>query len=148
LGYPQSDESDWIDPVSGRPGRISRFENGSIVWIDGKIVEMPDTISRTQVITTSDFTALGGSVIFTLRSNGAFVVEFHMFDSGAVGYDFAVRAVFGAFDPQSQGPEQGGLHLLAAHSGHVSGSIGSGSTKDDHSDAGFNPEIQKHWPII
>ena len=148
LGYPQSDEYDWDDPFTEGPARISRFENGSIVWVEGKIVELPDTITKTQVITTPDLTALGGSVAFTLQSNGAFNVKFHMFDSGAVGYDFAVRAVFAAFDPQNQGPAQGGLHLLAAHSGHVSGSIGSGSTTDDHTDAGFNPEIQQHWPIV
>ena len=148
LGYPESNESDWTDKISGHLGRTSRFENGSIVWIDGKIVEMPDTIPKSQVITTPDGTALGGSVVLNLQSNGAFTVNFHMFDSGTIGYDFSVRALFAAFDPQNTGPAQGGLHLLAAHSGHVNGSIGSGPTTDDHTDAGFNPEIQKHWPII
>src|SRR5262249_7429102 len=111
-------------------------------------VEVPDTIQKNQVITTPDGTALGGSVVLNLQSNGAFTVKFHMFDTGTIGYDFSVRALFAAFDPQNAGPAQGGLHLLSAHSGHVNGSVGSGPTTDDHTDAGFNPEIQKHWPII
>lgn len=148
LGYPISDEHDWTDRVSGRTGRVSQFQNGSIVFIDGNIIEMPDTITHIKSVTTPDGTALGGSVTFTLQSNGNFNVQFRMHDSGAFGYDFAIRALFAAFDPQNVGPAQGGVHLLAAHSGHVGGTASSGQRDDIHTDAGFAVAIQQHWPII
>lgn len=44
LGYPTSDEEDWIDPSGQAPGRISHFQRGTIVfwWTTGNAADLPD----------------------------------------------------------------------------------------------------------
>ena len=98
LGYPVSDEGPWTDP-NGRPGRISTFERGEIAWLNGPILLPQSVTTPPAVITTPDGTAFGGSVTCTVRSDGTYQFDYHLHDSGAVGYDFSVRAAYVADKP-------------------------------------------------
>ncbi len=140
LGYPVSDEAAWIDRVSGRLGRISRFERGCLVWIDDVIIEMPETVFKNPSIITPEGTALGGWVNLTLQSNGTYAFSVHMHDSGFLSYDFEVRASFNT---------PGGLALVGGPwKGSVAGTGSSGSRNYDHTEGGVEPLIATFWDDI
>jgi hypothetical protein len=145
LGYPTSDEMDHTDPQLGT-GRISNFQFGSIFWsaASGVITELPAEVGNTMVVSTPDGTALGGSVTLTLKSNGDYVFQCHMHDSGAVSYDFNVRVLW---------TTPAGLTVVAAHAGHVEGTDATTPTHapnrdDDHTETGNNPMILQNWADI
>ena len=136
LGYPTSDEGDWINPANFLPGRISHFQNGSIGWTsaDGPI-EIPDSIPGHQNVETPAGTALGGWVDITMRSNGSYEIRYHMHCSSMIaGYDFTVRAIFAA---------KSGITFVGQHSGHV-----GGVDSDDFTEAGYSQYIWQHWADI
>jgi LGFP repeat len=141
LGYPITDETDWSDRVLHIAGRESSFQRGKIVWTTaGGAVDVPDIHTPpSQAVVTPAGTALGGSVTFTLRSNGTYRIHYLLHDSGAPGYDFTVRAIFVASN---------GLSLVGQHSGHVGGTLTTGSRDDDFTDEGSNPFIQTCWEQI
>lgn len=99
----------------------------------------PEEASFSGSVVTPAGTALGGSVDLTLRSNGTYTFKFHMHDSGAVGYDFMVRAIF---------VTTSGMTFVAQHSGHVGGTLSSGSRDDDYLENGTNPFIRFNWPDV
>ncbi len=145
LGYPISDEQDWVNPANGVHGRISFFQFGKIGWTapDGPI-DMPNEVSQTQDVVTPSGTALGGWVRMTLRSNGTYSAQFHMHDSGIPDYDFSVHSIWAT---------NNGITFVSVHSGHVEGTISSGlfhgpRRDDDFTDNGFNPLIRANWAAV
>ena len=145
LGYPISNEQPWNVPLIGA-GRVSRFQFGDIAWVqsNGNIIELPAQVQGSQQILTPAGTALGGTATLTLKSNGDFIFQCHMHDSGFPSYDFSVRAIW---------TTPGGLTLAAAHSGHVEGTDATGLTHapnrdNDHTENGTNPLIRTHWADI
>jgi hypothetical protein len=145
LGYPTSDEQDWVNPANGVRGRLSAFQFGRIGWTasDGPI-EIPDEVSQTQDVVTPSGTALGGWVRMTLRSNGTYTSQFHMHDSGLPDYDFSVHSIWAA---------NNGITFVSVHSGHVEGTVSSGlfsgpQRDDDFTDNGFNPLIRANWAAV
>jgi hypothetical protein len=67
-----------------------------------------------------------------------------MHDSGFPDYDFKLRAIF--ISPA-------GLSFVAAHDGHVEGTVSTTLTHapnrdDNHTDTGHNPFIQANWPDV
>jgi hypothetical protein len=108
------------------------------------IAILPSQITQTQPVLTPAGTALGGSVTMTLSSNGNYSVQFNMHDSGVPDYDFQLRAIF--LTPA-------GLSFVAAHNGHVEGTVSTTLTHapnrdDNHTDTGHHPFIQANWPDI
>jgi hypothetical protein len=145
LGYPTSDETDWVNPANGVHGRISFFQFGRIGWTapDGAI-EMPDEVSQSQNVVTPSGTALGGWVRMTLRSNGTYTAQFHMHDSGAPDYDFSIHSIWAG---------NNGISFVSVHSGHVEGTVSTGifhgpRRDDDFTDNGFNPLIRSNWAAV
>jgi uncharacterized protein with LGFP repeats len=146
LGYPTSDEGAGTIPYPlPVPGRINSFQFGKIGWSSTTgVVEIPDSVTQSQQVLTPSGTALGGTVTITLWSNGDYNVQFHMHDSGFPDYDFQVRAIF---------TTSTGLNLVAAHSGHVEGTVSTtlshGPNRDDDStNNGNNPFIQLNWSDV
>ncbi len=135
LGYPTSDEGPWTDP-SGKPGRISTFEHGAIAWLNAPILLPQAFTSPPAVITTPDGTALGGSVTATVRADGTYQFAYHLHDSGAVGYDFSIRAAF---------VSSNGIALLDTFGGSVAGTFGRGSRDATQSNPGSDPRIATNW---
>jgi hypothetical protein len=135
---PVSDEGPWTDP-SGKPGRISSFEHGAIAWMSGPIFLPQSVTTKPAVITTPDGTALGGSVTCTVRSDGSYQFDYHMHDSGAIGYDFSVRAAFASTN---------GIILLDSFGGSVAGTVGKGSPDASQSNPGSDPRIAANWPAF
>lgn len=144
LGYPVSDEGPWTAPAPLGPGRISSFQYGQIAWrqSDGAIFEIPAVLPPwSKPVLTPDGSALGGTVSVTLKSNGDFVFECHMHDSGIPSYDFTVRAIF---------TTPAGLAIAAQHTGHVEGTDATTLTHapnrdDDYTETDNNRLIQSHW---
>jgi hypothetical protein len=147
LGYPVSDEGPSVLLVAGIPvlDRRSYFQFGRLDWTDSTgVVETPDSVSQGQQVLTPAGTALGGNVTINLFSNGNYAVQFQMHDSGAPDYDFQVHAIF---------TTPNGLSLVAAHSGHVEGTVSwtpwhDPNRDDNFTDNGNNPWIQMHWVDI
>ncbi len=140
LGYPISDEQDWTNPANGARGRVSAFEHGNIGWtpLDG-VIELPETRTDHQNVETPAGTALGGWVDIVLRSDGSYVISYHLHDSGVTGYDFTVRAIFAASN---------GMTFVGQHSGHVGGTLTSGSRDDDFTEPGFSEAIRHNWAAV
>src|SRR5262249_59946455 len=91
LGYPVSDESNWINPANGHPGRISFFQYGQIGWTPQEgLIEIPETKTFHEDVTTPSGAALGGWVELTLRSDGGYAFKGRMHDSGFDAYKFRV----------------------------------------------------------
>ncbi|HEX3479660.1 MAG TPA: hypothetical protein VHT91_31770 [Kofleriaceae bacterium] len=142
LGYPIADEADWIVPGTTAPGgRQSTFQRGQIVWTpQNGTFDVPETYTPpTAPVVTPAGTALGGSVTFTLRSNGTYAIQYYMEDSGLPGYDFTVRAIF---------VTSNGLSFAGQHSGHVGGTLTTGARDDHASQEGSNSFIQRYWEEV
>lgn len=144
-GYPASDEGPWVNPANNVSGRISRFQFGSLGWtaVDG-VVELPDEITQSGSVLTPAGTALGGSVTFTVRSNGTYTARFSMHDSGVPDYDFQVRAMWAASD---------GTSFFVQHSGHVEGTVSTTLTHaphrdDDYTESGSHLMIRQRWSAV
>jgi hypothetical protein len=116
-------------------------EQGSIGF---GITILPSQITQSQSVLTPAGTALGGNVTMTLSSNGNYSVQFNTHDSGVPDYDFQLRAIF---------TTPAGLSFVAAHNGHVEGTVSTTLTHapnrdDNHTDSGHHPFIQANWPDI
>lgn len=135
LGYPASDEGDYTD-ASGTVGRVSYFQYGKIIWLNGVASDVPDSVLKHADVYTPAGTALGGHVDLTLFSNGNYTQAIYMHDSGAIGYDFDVHYIFST-------PH--GLVLTDHWAGHVGGSLTPGSSDFNSSQPLHNPMIQKFW---
>ncbi len=135
LGYPVSDEGPWADP-SGKRGRISTFERGAIAWLNGPILLPQSMTTPPAIITTPAGTALGGSVTCTVRSDGTYQFDYHLHDSGAVGYDFSIRAAFASTN---------GIVLLDTFGGSAAGTFGKGARDANQSNPGADPRIAANW---
>jgi len=103
-----------------------------------------EEVSFRQVVITPSGTALGGAVDLTLRSDGSYKAHFHMHDSGAIDYDFVVRAVF---------TTSNGTSFALQHSGHVEGTESTTLTRgprrnSDKDIAGFHQLIRDNWPAV
>jgi hypothetical protein len=79
-------------------------------------------VSFSAPIVTGGAAALGGSVNVTINPDGSVTWQGHAHNSGADGYDFAISAVV-------RGPS--GRAVALTHSGHVGGTLTSGSREDD-----------------
>ena len=99
LGYPITNESSLIDPVTNRAGRISYFQNGSIQWFPGVgAIDVPEVRSHASGnMTFPGSTPVNGSANLVIRSNGSFEYSFHAHNSGAIPYNVVifVEAVVG-----------------------------------------------------
>lgn len=97
-----------------------------------------------QNVVTGGLAALGGYVELTLRNDGTYNAHFHMFDSGAVDYNFQVRALF----VTSQG-----MAFALQQSGKVEGTesalkLRRIKNKFDNDQKGSHPLIKEHWPAV
>jgi len=97
----------------------------------------PEEITFTDQVLTPSGTALGGTASLTIRSDGTYTFTTHLHDSGFDSYSFQVRAAF---------TTGSGIQLLAQRTGSVSGTIGSGSRDDDHTEDGQSQWLADNWP--
>jgi hypothetical protein len=122
----------------------SAYDGGEQGSLGFGVTILPSQITQSQPVLTPAGTALGGNVTMTLWSNGNYSVQFNMHDSGIPDYDFQVRAIFTT-------PK--GLCVVAAHSGHVEGTVSTTLTHapnrdDHHTDSDHHAFIQARWPDI
>lgn len=145
FGYPVADEA---DTGTGRGGRVSRFQNGSIfLGPNGEMLDAPETIVLASTIVTDE--TIGGSVQLIVNSRGDFAYSGHVHNSGLVGLTVSlvsalhVRGADGrAFVATEPEPP--------ADSFTVSGTIGGGPETRDHdwSRAGTATALRDNWPAI
>lgn len=135
LGYPLSDEHDF------NAGRISEFQNGSIVWSGEAgaqvmpqhfVVDAPNIIFGTGL-------PVGGHARMVLYSDGFTTFEGHLHDSGLPSFDY--MAVFTV-----KGTDQ--LAYTLTHSGRLHGSDEPGDRGDDWNEKGYDEKVLKAWPAI
>jgi hypothetical protein len=141
LGYPTSDEHDWISPA-GVEGKASDFQFGQIGWTnDGGPVEIPETRSfDTGSITFPEGTPVNGFVQWTIASNGDFSYRFHAHNSGALPFNFSTFGVIA--NGLASGSERGIFGLR--HSGIIHG-IDPGDRDDNAEGAGNSGLFRNHW---
>ncbi len=96
----------------------------------------PEELTFSQQVLTPSGTALGGTATLTIRSDGSYTFTTHLRDSGFDSYQFQVRAAL---------TTNSGIHLMAQHTGNVSGTLGSGKRDDDFSESGHNDWIGANW---
>jgi hypothetical protein len=96
----------------------------------------PEELTFSQQILTPSGTALGGTATLTIRSDGSYTFTTHLHDSGFDSYSSQVRAAL---------TTNSGIHLMAQHTGNVSGTTGSGTRDDDFSESGHNDWIGANW---
>ena len=93
LGYPVTDERDWYDPETGKPGRLSFFDRGGIGWLseDQQVIELPDRV----VLKSGHigFSSVGGWAELILSSKGTYDYRGHMHNSGFVDIYCPVSSV-------------------------------------------------------
>jgi hypothetical protein len=90
LGYPISDEENWVDPTVGQTaGRISHFQNGSIVsrWSDSSLQVINHSVILKTSLSSSSVTS---SCELWMNSAGDWRYKGHMHNSGFVGYNVNV----------------------------------------------------------
>ena len=97
----------------------------------------PEEITFSQQVLTPSGTALGGTATLTIRSDGTYTFTTHLHDSGFDSYSFQVRAAL---------TTGSGIQLLAQRTGSFSGTIGSGSRDDDHTEKGHSDWLADNWP--
>jgi hypothetical protein len=113
MHYPIEPEKDWPEGH----GRQQRFQGGRIVWNPSLGAVFDPLVFEAQLI-TGGIAALGGWCRVTIDYTGQVRWEGHAHDGGADGYDFTVTSAIAT---------PGGMTVALAHSGHVGGTITSGS---------------------
>jgi len=140
LGYPVSGEEMWIDEATNTSGREQRFQRGWLQSTPGGIVELKDTLSFSDPVTTPPGTQLGGDVELELHSDGSYRFHGHMHGSGPDPYNFRVRALV-------RTPNE--ITVALQHSGHVDGSLSNILVRphrdNDWDEADSRPEIRLSW---
>ena len=96
----------------------------------------PEEVTLEQQVLTPSGTALGGTASLTIRSDGTYTFATRMRDSGLDSYTYQVRAAL---------TTAAGAQLMAQYTGTVSGTLGSGSGEDDHSEAGNSLWLYDNW---
>jgi uncharacterized protein with LGFP repeats len=141
LGYPLTDETS----AGLHGGRYNDFSGGSIYWspATGTHVlngSLPDHLDFHQDFTFGSGIAAGGSLKFTIFSNGNIQFSGHFHDSGALAYNYSVASVLKDADNQA---------YWLGHTGSISGTFESGSRDDDWFQNGTNQLVAEGWrPIV
>lgn len=146
FGYPVADEA---DTGTGRGGRVSRFQNGSIfLGPNGEMLDAPETIVLASTIVTEE--TIGGSVQLIMNSRGDFAYSGHVHNSGFVGLSVSlvsalhVRGADGTAFVATE-PEPPAESFIVT--GFLGG--GPGETRDhDWSRAGTATVLRDNWPAI
>ncbi len=123
-------EFDWAVPADDTHPATT----GSVIF--NITVLPPEEITFEQQVLTPSGTALGGTASLTIRSDGTYTFTTSMRDSGLDSYTYQVRAAL---------TTAAGAQLMAQYTGTVSGTLGSGSREDDHSEAGDSPWLYDNW---
>ncbi|KAF9773306.1 hypothetical protein IL306_008921 [Fusarium sp. DS 682] len=142
LGYPITDES----TAGDHGGRYNDFSNGgSIYWspstgahvISGAL---PSELSWGAInIVFPEGVAAGGGVNLTVTSGGHTTFSGGFHDSGLVDYNYGVACVFVDADNQP---------WSVGHSGHISGTFGSGSRQDNFKEESDRAELARNWRAV
>jgi hypothetical protein len=142
LGYPITDESSAGD----HGGRYNDFSNGGSIYfspITGAHVipgALPPEISWKGInIVFPEGVAAGGWVSLTVTSGGRTTFRGGFHDSGLVDYNYGVACVFVDADNQP---------WSVSHSGHISGTFGSGDRQDNFNQESNKDELARNWRAI
>ena len=103
------------------------------------LLDHPREVTWDGDVVTPSGTALGGNVHFALRSDGSWSFHSEMHAGGLASYDYDVTGLYATTS---------GLTFAAHSSGHVQGTIGSGTRTDDQDQSGVNPIIRTNWTQI
>ncbi|MBA3441951.1 MAG: hypothetical protein H0T92_18990, partial [Pyrinomonadaceae bacterium] len=140
LGYPVTDEMNWTDPETQKPGRISHFQRGAIGWTaeDQKVTEFPERIIlRSGHIGVS---SVGGWVELVLSSAGTFNYRGHLHNSGFVGLYCTVGSAV-----KIKGTTQA---LTVAKEVSTGGTASIDGRDEDWDDSGYEHLIRVHWETL
>jgi uncharacterized protein with LGFP repeats len=134
LGLPTSDEQ-------GLPAsRFTYFQNGKIVWTpQGGANAIPATTQMTfgSDITLGGGVPVGGWANLTVSADGSYHFTGHLHDSGFASYNDSVMV--GLVSPS------GILYTIPPHTGHMAGTIESGSRDDNWDITGNDPVLANAW---
>ena len=103
-----------------QPSPLGSMKSLFLKMVESVAVNSP--LVFTAPIITGGLAALGGLVTVTINLDGSVRWQGHAHDSGADGYDFGIAVLV-------RPPV--GRAIALAHSGHVSGTFGTGSRDDD-----------------
>jgi hypothetical protein len=139
LGYPSGDEQDWTEPGTGRIGRFSPFQRGTVVWLpDGDVREYPhEHVLRADL----DAETVHGWSEVTFRSNGWVRYRGHLHESGALSHHYVTFFIV-------QRISELNLDLVLQHIGGVHGTFGIGSRDDDWDQSADWPQARAVWDRI
>jgi hypothetical protein len=134
LGLPTSDEQ-------GIPGgRVSYFQNGKILWTPQGGAYAVQAVSEmtfdTGYITFDNGVPVGGSAELAVYADGSYHFTGHFHDSGLPSYNDSL--VFGLVSPS-------GVLYTFAHTGHMAGTLESGSRDDNWDVSGTDPRLAAGW---
>ncbi len=134
LGLPTSDEQ-------GIPGgRETFFTNGKILWTPQggahAVQAVPEMTFNWNNITFNNGVPVGGWAELTVYADGSYDFSGHFHDSGFPSYNDSL--VFGLVSPS-------GVLYTFAHSGHMAGTIESGSRDDNWNVSGSDPSLAAGW---
>ncbi|WP_199873705.1 hypothetical protein [Streptomyces sp. Root369] len=138
LGFPITDEMEWVDPDTQKAGRINHFERGAIAWAEGETTEFPERrIFRSGRIGTS---SVGGWAELTVTSAGTFHFSGHLHNSGFFGSHCTVAMAVKV--PQTN------QAIAATHEGSVGGTTSFDSRDEDWNENGSNLNIRAYWELL
>jgi hypothetical protein len=141
LGYPVSNEENWLDENRQPFGRISHFQNGilGIRWQDSQIQEFPDSIVIKQSVNNS---LVNSSLDFGLNSKGDWYYSGHFHNDGFAGC-VATIVTFSKFVDGT------GKSFAMTAERSLGGTLDAEERNDDWTDKGSgDPFIRENWAAI
>jgi LGFP repeat len=140
LGYPISDEENW-PTANSSDGRISHFQNGSIVfrWADSLAFAQNNAVFLS---TTLSAASVKCSAELSFTSNGDWCYKGHMHDDGAFGFNVTVASVLNFQDATG--------HVIAFKvERHVDGTTSFNNERsDDWLQSGNDDFIRENWQSL
>lgn len=139
LGFPISDEMGLPEGLPVRDGRVSRFENGMIMWTPGGGA-VASAAERKFSFNVSKETVSGWCEL-TIKADGWVSYKGHLHESGVLNHHYYIFTAV-----QLPGSPSG--PILVAHTGTVRGTLGLGSRDDDWDLGESSPSIAQVWPFV
>jgi hypothetical protein len=139
LGFPISDEMDLPEGLPMLDGRVSRFQNGIIVWTPGGGAVASADERKFSFNVSKD--TVSGWCELTIKADGWVSYKGHLHESGALNHHYYMFTAI-----QLKGAPSG--PILVAHEGTVRGTLGFGSRDDDWDLGEMFPPAVELWPLV
>ena len=141
LRYPVTDERNWFDPETHKPGRLSFFQRGGIGWLadNQQIVELPDRV----VLNSGHIgvSSIGGWAELILSSAGTFNYRGHLHNSGFIGLYCTVGSVVVLAGIETA--------LTVHNEFNVGGTVSFDDRDQEWSEpSGYSALIREHWDAL